>query len=221
MASPRIRLLPEGLLGFVAAGFVAATLASISSALNCTAALITMDVVRPLAPRIGPRRLVRVGRLSTLVLLLIAVSWTPQIERFGALWQYLQAVLAYAVPPIVALFLAGLFWRGANAAGAIATLGLGTACGMALFIVNAVFHWVHLHFLYVAPLLLSIDLGILVSVSLSRRSTLSADAAALLWSGAQFRAESIRLKAVSVLANYRVQAMALLALTACIVFAFR
>lgn len=136
-------------------------------------------------------------------------------------WQYLQAVLAYAVPPIVALFLAGLFWRGANAAGAIATLGLGTACGMALFIVNAVFHWVHLHFLYVAPLLLSIDLGILVSVSLSRRSTLSADAAALLWSGAQFRAESIRLKAVSVLANYRVQAMALLALTACIVFAFR
>lgn len=215
------RLLPEGLLGFVAAGFVAATLASISSALNCTAALITMDVVRPLAPRIGPRRLVRVGRLSTLVLLLIAVSWTPQIERFGALWQYLQAVLAYAVPPIVALFLAGLFWRGANAAGAIATLGLGTACGMALFIVNAVFHWVHLHFLYVAPLLLSIDLGILVSVSLSRRSTLSADAAALLWSGAQFRAESIRLKAVSVLANYRVQAMALLALTACIVFAFR
>lgn len=215
------RLLPEGLLGFVAAGFVAATLASVSSALNCAAALITMDVLRPLAPRIVARRLVRVGRLSTIVLLLIAVSWTPQIEHFGALWQYLQAVLAYAVPPIVALFLAGLFWRGANAAGATATLALGTACSVALFFINVVFRLVHLHFLYVAPLLLAVDLGILVAVSLWKRSPLSADAAALVWTGAQFRAESLRLKAVGLLANYRVQAVALLALTAGIVIAFR
>lgn len=215
------RLLPKGLLGFVAAGFVAATLASVSSALNCASALITMDLVQPLAGRIAPQRLVRVGRVSTAGLLLVAVLWTPQIARFGALWQYLQAMLAYAVPPVVALFLGGLFWRGANAAGAIATVVFGTLCGIVLFLLTVVFRCVHLHFLYVAPLLLSIDLAILIGVSLWRRSALSVDAAALVWSGAQFRAESLRLKTVALLANYRVQAAALLAVTACIVFAFR
>lgn len=50
---------------------------------------------------------------------------------------------------------------------------------------------------------------------------LSADAAALVWTGALFRAESLRLKAVGRLVNYRVQALALLALTAGIVIAFR
>ena len=215
------RLLPVGLLGFVAAGFVAATLATVSSALNCASALITMDLVQPLTRQISPGRLVRIGRLSTAALLLVAVWWTPQIERFGALWQYLQAMLAYAVPPIVALFLGGMFWRGANAAGALATLVFGTLCGLALFLLTAVFGWVHLHFLYAAPLLLAIDLAILIGVSVCRRSSLSPEAAALVWSGAQFRAESVRLRAVALAANYRVQAAALLALTACIVFAFR
>ena len=210
------RLLPEGVLGFVAA-----TLASVSSALNCASALITMDVVQPLVSRIAPQRLVRVGRLSTAGLLLIAVWWTPQIERFGALWQYLQAMLAYAVPPVVALFLGGLFWRGANAAGAIATVVFGTLCGIALFLLTVVLRWVPLHFLYAAPLLLSIDLAILIGVSLSRPAALSTEAAALVWRGAQFRAESMRLRSVRLMVNYRVQAAALLALTACIVAAFR
>lgn len=215
------RLLPAGLLGFVAAGFVAATLATVSSAFNCASALITMDVVQPLTRRIAPQRLVWIGRLSTAALLVVAVLWTPQIEHFGALWQYLQAVLAYVVPPIVALFLGGLFWRGANAAGAMATVVFGTMCGVAVFFLNVVFHCLHLHFLYVAPILLAIDLAVLIGVSLWKRSPLPAEAAALMWSGAQFRAESARLKAAGWLADYRVQAMALLALTAVIVIAFR
>ena len=75
----------------------------------------------------------------------------PVAPDSGTLWQYLQAMLAYAVPPVVALVLTGIFWRGANAVGAAATLALGTACGIALFIANVPLHLLHLHFLYVAP----------------------------------------------------------------------
>src|SRR5438105_14770951 len=105
---------------------------------------------------------VRIGRLCTAVLLLVAMLWAPQLEHFPSLWQYLQAMLAYAVPPIVALFVVGLFWRGANVAGARAALLVGTACGIGLFLANVVFHRVHLHFLYVAPVLLLIDAAILI-----------------------------------------------------------
>jgi len=214
------RLLPAGLLGLVAASFAAATMASVASTLNSTSALITMDIIRRIAPTLSDRKVVRIGRLCAAVLLLVAMLWAPQLEHFPSLWQYLQAMLAYAVPPIVALFVVGLFWRGANVAGARATLLVGTACGIGLFLANVVFHRVHLHFLYVAPVLLLIDAAILIGVSLwSGRPAERVDS--VIWTAAYFRAESERLRAVPVWRNYRVQAALLLLLTACVVVAFR
>ena len=213
-------LLPTGLLGVVAASFAAATMASVASTLNSASALITMDIIRRAAPSLSDLQVVRVGRLCTAGLLLFALLWAPQLESFRSLWQYLQATLAYAVPPVVALFLGGLFWRGANAAGAAATLLAGTAGGVALFFANVVFGWVHLHFLYVAPILLLIDLGVLVAVSLWTGGTPGKDPS-LIWTPGYFRAESQRLSAVALWRNYRVQAALLLVLTACLVVVFR
>lgn len=214
------RLLPAGLLGVVAASFAAATMASVASTLNSTAALITMDLIRRTAPALSDARVVRIGRLCTAALLLIAMLWAPRLEDFLSLWQYLQAMLAYAVPPIVALFAVGLFWRGANVAGANATLLAGTGCGVALFLANVVFHLVHLHFLYVAPVLLAIDATILVGVSLwSGRPAGRVES--VMWTPAYFRAETERLRSLPLWRNYRVQAALLLFLTASIVVVFR
>src|SRR6185437_7438533 len=44
-----LSLLPEGLLGLAAAGFVCATMASVASTLNSASAIITMDLVKQLA----------------------------------------------------------------------------------------------------------------------------------------------------------------------------
>lgn len=216
-----LRLLPGGLLGLVAAGFVAATMAAVASTLNSASTIITMDVVKRIAPRLTEDEVVRIGRRSMMALLLVAMLWAPQLQRFGTLWQYLQAVLAYAAPPIVALVLTGTFWRGANAAGASATLVAGTACGIALFFANVPLHLLHLHFLYVAPLLLVIDTVILIAVSSWNPAPQSAVASALVWTPAHYRAETERLRSVALLRNYRVQAAALLVLTAIVVVIFR
>ena len=216
-----LRLLPEGLLGLVAAGFVGATMASVASTLNSASTLITMDMVKRVTSGLSEQQIVRIGRVSAAGVLVVAVLWAPQLERFGTLWQYLQAMLAYAVPPIVALVLTGLFWRGANAAGAAATLVLGTACAVALFIANVPLHLLHLHFLYVAPLLLAVDTAILVVVSLWNRAPASARITALMWTPAYYRAETERLRALAPWRNYRVQAAALLILTAAVVVMFR
>jgi SSS family solute:Na+ symporter len=213
-------LLPSGLLGVVAASFAAASMASVASTLNSASALITMDIIKRTAPALSDRHVVRVGRVCTAGLLLVAMLWAPQLENFPSLWQYLQAMLAYAVPPIVALFLVGLFWRGANVAGATATLLVGSGCGIALFLANVVFHWVHLHFLYAAPVLLLIDSSVLVGVSLwTRRPCGRVDS--VIWTTAFFRAESERLRTLPAWRNYRVQAALLLVLTACVVVVFR
>lgn len=214
-------LLPTGLIGLAIAGFLAAIMSSIASTFNSAATLVTMDFVRPMRANLTEQGLVRTGRGATMGFMLLAILWAPQIERFESLWQYLQAVLAYAVPPVVALFLVGLFWRRANAAGAMATVAVGLLGGAALFYANVLATpGLGLHFLLVAPCLLVLCVLTLVLVSLFTTAD-SKDASALIWSRAAYQAESRSLATVPRWQNYRVQAIALLALTAVIVYWFR
>jgi SSS family solute:Na+ symporter len=216
-----LQLLPAGLVGLVVAGFVAATMVSIASMLNSASTLITMDVVKQLKPSLSDAHVVRLGRAITVVLLVIAVAWAPQLQLFPSLWQYLQAVLAYSVPPVVALFLVGMFWRGANADGAAATMLLGSLAGFALFMLNVVLRWTHFHFLYAAPILTALDAAILVGVSLRSRGRSRAFDEAPVWTLDFSRAERLRLKLMPLWQDYRFQAGALLVLTAAVVIAFR
>ncbi len=215
-----LHLLAPGLVGLVVAGFVAATMVSIASMLNSASTLITIDVVKQLKPSLSDSQVVRIGRMSTIALLVVAVAWAPQLQLFPSLWQYLQAVLAYAVPPVVALFLVGMFWRGANADGAAATMLLGSTAGFVLFMLNAVLRWTHFHFLYAAPILTAFDVAILVGVSLLKRAPQDSDTATV-WKLDFDPAERPRLQRVPLWQDYRFQAAALLALTAVVVIVFR
>jgi SSS family solute:Na+ symporter len=211
-----LALLPTGLSGLVVAAFVAATIVSIASLLNSASTLITMDVVRHFRPSLSDARMVRIGRISTTILLVVAVAWAPQLQLFPSLWQYLQAVLAYVVPPVVTLFVLGKCWHGANADGAYATLLIGSVLGALLFALNDVLHVTHLHFLYVAPVLTAIDVLILVLASLASRSAPDAGQLAAMVLPAEARAPGI-----SWWQDFRWQALALSLLTTLIVVAFR
>ena len=131
------KLLPHGVLGLVLAGLLAAMMSSISATFNSASTLFTMDFVQKLNPKISSDRLVRVGQITTLVLVVFAAMWAPQIEKFGSLWEYLQKVLSYIAPPVAATFLVGLFWRRANGNGSIAALIAGFLIS-ALMVVAAV-----------------------------------------------------------------------------------
>jgi SSS family solute:Na+ symporter len=216
-----LRVLPAGLIGLVVSGFVAATMVSISSMLNSASTLITMDVVKQFRPLLSDVQVVRIGKLSTAALFVVAIVWAPQLQLFPSLWQYLQAVLSYAVPPIVAVFLAGMFWRGANAAGAAAAMRWGSGAGFAFFMINAVFGWTHLHFLYVAPILTIFDALVLVAVSTARKVEISTSSAATMWTIDFSRVENMRLRITPAWQDYRVQSAVLLLLTGIVVYLFR
>jgi len=216
-----LNLLPPGLIGLVVAGFVAATMVSIASMLNSASTLLTIDVIGQFKPQLSSLNLVRAGRWTTAGLLVVAVAWAPQLNLFPSLWQYLQAVLAYTVPPVVAVFLAGMFWRGANADGAAAAMIAGSMCGFIFFLLNVVLGWTHVHFLYAAPILTFLDLIILAGVSARRRVAVSAEGDATMWKLDFQRAERLRLSLIPFWQDYRVLAAALLALTAGVVIAFK
>jgi SSS family solute:Na+ symporter len=134
-------LLPEGLRGLVVAGMMAALMSSLSSIFNSTATLFTVDVYEKLRPGASEFQLVTVGRLATLVVVVLGLAWIPVMPMIskGGLYQYLQSVQGYLAPPITAVFLLGLFNSRINNRGAVWGLGLGFVLGMTKLLIQAFF----------------------------------------------------------------------------------
>ena len=176
-AFPRLifELLPAGLKGLVLTALIAAVMSSLDSAFNAAASLITMDFVRPLKPNLGDRRLLRIGRLVTAAMMILAAGYAPLIEQFGSLFQYFQSTLAYLVPPVVAVYFGGLFVKRATARGAFAGLGAGLAVGLILFLaVEVTGAWasaglVTIHFTYMALIMFVLTAALMALVSLLDR----------------------------------------------------
>ena len=133
-------LLPTGFRGLVVAGMIAALMSSLASLFNSVSTLFTVDVYQKLKPDASPRRLVTVGRTTTVVMTLLGLLWLPIMKSIagGGLYQYIQSVQSFLAPPIVAVFLTGLFWKRMNLRGAVWGLGLGFLLGMAKLTLNAV-----------------------------------------------------------------------------------
>lgn len=214
-------LLPVGMLGLVVAGFLAAIMSATASTFNSAATLFTIDFVKHWKPDLDGHAMVTAGRLATIGFIAVACVIAPQIERFGSLWGYLQTMLSYTAPPIVAVFLIGLFWPRANARGAACAVVAGLIVAVPLFAATVVTGRIDIHFLYVAPLLLTIAGIAMVAGSLTAPAPPRAQIEAYIWTRRYFDAETVELRGVPPLANYRVLSVILLTTTALLVFWFR
>jgi len=213
-------LLPVGVLGLVIAGLLAAMSSSISATLNSASTLITMDFILKLKPNLSSKNLVTSGQIATVILVMLAAAWAPQIEKFSSLWEYLQLVLGFIAPPIVSVFLLGLFWKRGNANGAFASLLGGLILSMIL-ILSKVNHWFpvinDIHFLHTAPLLLLACLVIHICFSLLSAPPSQEKIEKMTWTKAIFDSETQELNTLVWYKNYRNLAILLLLLTALIV----
>ncbi|MEZ4828900.1 MAG: sodium:solute symporter [Bacteroidia bacterium] len=214
------KLLPTGLLGLVVAGLLAAMSSSISATLNSASTLITMDFVSKINPRLSGGQLVRVGQIATVVLVLLAAGWAPFIENFPSLFDYLQQVLSYIAPPVVGVFVLGLFWKRANAHGAFASLMAGF--GISIFmILSSVYGWFpslnQIHFLHLGPILLLICMGVHITFSLATAPPPAEKTADYTWTKAIFKEESAELAGLPWYQNYRTLSVILLAITLVVV----
>jgi len=218
------QLLPAGLVGLVVAGFLAAMASAVSATLNSASTLVTMDFVQKFRPDMDSKALVRAGQVATVVFMLITVAWAPQIANFESLMNYMQGVLALISPPVVAIFLIGLFWKRANADGAFAALMVGL--GIALFTVASQVSglseaWNAVHFLIKAPIILAICSLTQIVVSLATAPPPAEKLVGMTWDNAVYQEDSAELQGVPWYQNYRTMAIILLVLTFAVVFWYR
>ncbi|MEM1322878.1 MAG: sodium:solute symporter [Bacteroidota bacterium] len=225
-------LLPTGLLGLVLAGLLAAMMSSVSATFNSASTLVTMDFVNKIRPGLTSQQLVRVGQIATLVLVVLASAWAPQIENFKSLWDYLQVVLAYICPPVAAAFILGLFWKRANGTGAFVSLisGFIMAAVMVTASVSvdtageeapAIFQFLNsIHFLHMAFYLFVICGFINFAVSLATPPPDPAKVQEYTWKKEMLEEESAELATMPWYMNYRILAILLLIVTAMVVGMF-
>lgn len=213
-------LLPPGIVGLVVAALIAAVMSSVDSSLNSASTLVTLDFVHPRKPGMSELQTARLGRWLTLGFMLFAAIWAPLIQQFPGLWSYLQSVLSYSVPPVVTLFLAGIFWRGASSRGAFGALTGTHAVAVLLFLLE-IFGVASIHFTYVAGLLFLISLVLLVGLSkMYPDSSDKTQEASLTFRGVRGMEAADRSTGGRIWTDYRFLSLALAIFTAVVVIAF-
>jgi solute:Na+ symporter, SSS family len=176
-------VVPGGLRGLVVAGLLAALMSSLAGAFNASSTLFTIDFYQRFRPRASQARLVWVGRVATVVMVLIALLWIPVIQGARGLYEYLQGVQAYLAPPIAAVFFLGVFVSGLTAAGCLAALSVGFALGILRLAVDTpvtlglagyaqgyepgALLWIlnNIYFQYYSLLIFLVSAGVLIGVS--------------------------------------------------------
>jgi Na+/proline symporter len=168
-------------------------------------------------PRLSESALVRTGQAATIGFMFLAAGWAPQIARFPSIWQYLQSILSYITPPVVVIFMLGIFWRRGTARAATATLALGIPIGLAGWVLNEIIAVFRIQYLYACGWMTLFSGLIFVSTSLFTAGPVKSKINGLTWSRAHWRRENEQLKQIPWYHDYRCQSAALLALALVIV----
>lgn len=128
-------LMPVGLKGLIIASLLAALMSSVGAAINSASTLFSIDIVKRLKPQTSDKQLVLIGRITGIVVMILAILWSTQADKFGDTIIYtVNALGAMIAPPIAAVFLFGMFWKRGTAKAANITFAFGLISGVFIFL---------------------------------------------------------------------------------------
>lgn len=200
-----IHLLPIGLIGVILAAMISALTSTLSATISSVSTLFTMDFYQRFDKNADSKKLVRVGRITALVVLVFAIFWAPFIQKFDSLVSYYQEVVSYLAPPIVGTFFLGLFYKRSNEKGAIWGLFSGLMASISIMIIKYIAKVeIDLHFLILAPIIMAFSIIVNVVVSLLTHLPDAEKVTQNTWTVQYWRDETIALKGVAWYKNFRV-----------------
>ncbi len=125
-----------GFKGLAFAALVAAIGSSLSSMVNSTSTIFTLDIYKPFIKRnkASESHLVRIGKTASAGALIIGCIVAPALGALDQAFQYIQEYTGFISPGVVAIFLFGFFWKktSANAAFLVVLLSIPLSLGMKL-----------------------------------------------------------------------------------------
>ena len=118
-------LIPTGVRGFIFAAIAGAVISSLASMLNSASTIFTMDLFkRHLKKDASPRALVTMGRVMTLILVVLGCFIAPQLgnPRFQGIFNYIQEFQGFVSPGILAAFVFGMLFKKSPPISGVAAL---------------------------------------------------------------------------------------------------
>lgn len=129
-------LVPVGLKGLLAACMAAALMSCMAAALNSCATIISMDMMKRLRPDAPDKSVVRVGRIATGVIMVLAMLWSTQGDQFGTIFEAVNKIPMTFAPAVTTVFVMGVLWKRGTKQAAMATLYLGSIIGVVYFLID-------------------------------------------------------------------------------------
>ncbi|CAF4137286.1 unnamed protein product, partial [Adineta steineri] len=157
----------------------------LTSIFKSSSTIFTIDIWQRFRTNAPQWELLIVGRVFTLILVVISILWIPiiSIAQGGRLFDYIQAVQSFLAPPICAIYLLAILWKRINEEGAF----WGLICGLIIGLIRFIWEFsyvvpscellhtdqrpaaIKFHFLYFAILLFVLTCLITITISLLTR----------------------------------------------------
>jgi solute:Na+ symporter, SSS family len=129
-------LVPVGLKGLLAACMAAALMSCMAAALNSCATLISMDIVKRVRPALSDERVVIIGRITTGIIMVLAMLWSTQGDQFGTIFEAINKIPMTFAPAVTTVFVLGVLWKRGTKQAAMTTLYLGSIVGSIYFLLD-------------------------------------------------------------------------------------
>jgi solute:Na+ symporter, SSS family len=130
-------IVPVGVTGLSFAAIAAAAVSSLSSIVNSTSTIFTIDIYKSFINKNATdKQLVRMGMIVALVALSISTVVAPQLRSLDQAYQYIQEYTGFIYPGEFLIFFCGLFWRQASSRAALWTALLTIPCGIVFKVLN-------------------------------------------------------------------------------------
>jgi SSS family solute:Na+ symporter len=215
------QLVPTGFVGILVAALLSGLMSQISGALNSIATLVSYDLYKRKKPGTSDHQLVKVGKISAVVALVLSISLLPLLNQYESLFNGLNDIIAHIAPPITTVFVLGIFWKKASAKSAQYTLWFGSALGALVFTINKLYPHTALGqipFMMMAFYLCMACVAIQVSLSYIYPVQHTAESKTLYWKSPL---EPLSSKGWRGIGNYKFLSVLLLAIMAVLYWVFR
>jgi len=112
-------VVPTGARGIIFAALIAAIVSSFSAIINSTATIFTMDLYKPVMnPGATEKTTVMAGRIASVIAVILSVIVALNLGNISQAFQFIQEYTGMISPGITAIFVLGLFWKGATSQAA-------------------------------------------------------------------------------------------------------
>src|SRR5439155_21705683 len=131
------RLYPSGLLGIGMTALLASFMSGMAGNVTAFNTVWTYDIYQThINPRKHDSHYLWMGRMATVVAVVVGVVTAFIVLKFNNLMDYLQLLFSFFNAPLFATFLLGMFWKRTTGHGAFAGLASGIAIGVLHHVLN-------------------------------------------------------------------------------------